>query len=584
MIFKRIRKGPRQSRGSVARIAASVEALSRYVLDADPWSMAQFERVRSLTDYAMHVDRNEVEPGEKVEASGSFNLQGHELKLWQMQLAAIAMRAPRSRDPVEHFVFSWPTHEHPTAVQVEEAAAIFMMVLGYADCAAIWSQHGNTKNDHGHLAVVRIDPATGQVSGDGWDIDRAHQALAIIEERQGWSSEPNALYVARGGEVFDRLTNAKVRHADGRQLERRSAKQLPPKVEEKAIETRQVIAAASDWFDLHARMAALGVAYRRKGSGAIIDFGDDQIKASAVHPSCSLSKLEKRFGSFQPDPSCVAQRYEGYRHACREQLDQIRQAHQAERAALKIWLEAAIAGLVGTDPVLRAAMRAQYASVLASLDAAFDGAKKAFAGARLSAAEWEGGGQPTTPSAVPLPTLILPMPGATERRAAIPADFLVEHEDWKTRYYDRERVLAFTDLRTVILVHRATPENVDAALAMAAARWGSVRIRARPKVVALVTERARVLGIRLVDQDGRPVGSPHQSKEAKKAPTPSRIASPKANTSPAIATVTVPIAGPALPASAVKTTKVAPVPAAPVVQSVPINVQRAFYENRNRVR
>lgn len=66
MIVKRIRKGARQARGSLERVAASVEALSRYVVDADPWAMAELDRVRSLTDYALHVDSQGIEPGEKV--------------------------------------------------------------------------------------------------------------------------------------------------------------------------------------------------------------------------------------------------------------------------------------------------------------------------------------------------------------------------------------------------------------------------------------------------------------------------------------------------------------------------------------
>lgn len=510
MIVKRIRKGARQARGSIERVAASVEALSRYVVDADPWAMAELDRVRSLSEYALHVDARGVEPGEKVEAHGTFNLLGEDLRLWQMQMAAVAARCPRSRDPIEHFVFSWREDEHPTAVHVEEAAEILLDVLGYSNCPAIWSFHGNTAKDHGHLAVVRIDPATGTVAGDGWDIDRAHQAMALIEERQGWASESKGLYVARSGEVYDRITGVKIRDCEGRQIGRRARNALPSKIAAKAIEIREAAVLAKDWTDFHSKMAALKVAYRKKGSGAVVTVADQEVKASAIHPGCSRTHLEAALGAFEPDPSDRAQGYEAYREAWRLRLVHIRAVHADERVRLKIWLEETLSSFeanVGTG--LPIAVRAEYRAALQSLDSAFRDAKITFTAARLAPDQWATSGQPPAPAVFPLPTLMMPPARVVERPIEVPArlseTFRVRHQGWRTDYLDADGTMAIADLRCAIIVYSATPESFDAALRLAADRWGVVRVRASRANMTLVAERAAKLGIDLIDVKGRPV-------------------------------------------------------------------------------
>src|SRR5690606_209437 len=203
----RIRSRERELRGSTRQLAARVLALSNYIVDADAEQLLQSARVAALSDYVLDMDSNAggVSAGEKVDAFGSINLTGQALPEWQMEMLAVAARAPRSRNPVEHYVLSWQQGEHPDAPQAEEAARMFLETLGLERCQAIWALHANTDNDHIHIMVNRIDPATGRAlqAGDGWDIDAAHKAIALIEERQGWAREEGALYFARQGELHD---------------------------------------------------------------------------------------------------------------------------------------------------------------------------------------------------------------------------------------------------------------------------------------------------------------------------------------------------------------------------------------------
>lgn len=232
------------------------------------------------------------------------------------------------------------------------------------------------------------------------------QPLALSNGRL---SEPKALYVARAGEVYDRITGAKIRDHAGRQIGRRARNALPPKIAAKAIEIREAAVLATDWADFHAKMVALKAAYRKKGSGAVVAVADQEVKASAIHPSCSRTHLEAALGVFAPDPSDRTQGYEAYREAYRLRLDHIRTVHTDERARLKTWLDETLSGLeanVGT--ALPMAVRAEYRAALQSLDSAFRDAKITFAAARLSPDQWTICGLPRAPAIFPLPTLMMP--------------------------------------------------------------------------------------------------------------------------------------------------------------------------------
>lgn len=70
-----------------------------------------------------------------------------------------------------------------------------------------------------------------------------------------------------------------------------------------------VIEDARSWNDIHRGLAGVGMAYERKGSGAIIRVTTEQaVKATAVHRRASRAALEKRLGPFVPaEPDVVVQ-------------------------------------------------------------------------------------------------------------------------------------------------------------------------------------------------------------------------------------------------------------------------------------
>jgi hypothetical protein len=208
VIAHRLRRGRKRARGTVLQLAARVVALSNYLVDADPDKLRELQRVSSLALHSQDLGVGGVIPGEKVIAFGSRCFEGSSLADWQIEMIAVASRAPRSADPLEHVVLSFRCGEFPTAEQSEEAVSLFLDVLGGAECQAIWSLHGNTDNAHVHLLLNRIDPLSGRATslGAGWDIDAMHRAVALIEAHQGWASERKSRYFVEDEQLVRRDT------------------------------------------------------------------------------------------------------------------------------------------------------------------------------------------------------------------------------------------------------------------------------------------------------------------------------------------------------------------------------------------
>lgn len=502
MIGKRIRRGERKPRASLARLAAGVSALAQYVVDARPWPL-DLPGTHALMRYALDLGEMGYEPGEKVEGFGTFNLVEGELSDWQAQLIAIAARGSRMRDPVEHIVISWSDGEKPSEAQADEAVATFLDVSGYGLCPALWALHTNTRHAHVHILVVRIDPATGAAQGDGWDLDQLHQALALIEERQGWAPERNAIYDARGGAVYDRGSGRIVRTETGEQVaHRKHGRVLPPEI---AVVADQLVASIRDagsWEDLHLRLGQLDATYDRKGSGAVIRREEAECKASELGRDCGRGEIEKRLGPFQARSS--SRGYLVYQEACRSALKEARRARDTQKARLRAWFDATLVEIGSDNPALIAAIGAEYQAALASLLSAFALVIDGFAKARLSERAWQAAGNPPAAPSFVLPSMLFPAGGGfRESQATRPRGFTEERRGHRTSYIASDGSCAFEDARLFILVYRSDDETIDAALRLAASRWGSVMVFGSKAFRDKCLARASALGIDAVDDKGR---------------------------------------------------------------------------------
>ncbi|MCJ2025282.1 relaxase/mobilization nuclease domain-containing protein [Methylobacterium sp. J-067] len=102
-----------------------------------------------------------------------------------------------------------------------------------------------------------------------------------------------------------------------------------------------IVASARSWTDLHKALAAEGIVYASKGSGAVLIVDGRAVKASTCR-AASLAKLQARLGPFEPGPDMSddpgshhrdSQRIGSSRAAPGTDPDLFRRAQQAEREA-----------------------------------------------------------------------------------------------------------------------------------------------------------------------------------------------------------------------------------------------------------
>lgn len=257
--------------------------------------------VRDLTDYINDPQR--VKETEKVLYAAGRGFICDDLMSRQHEMIALASEAPKSKNPINHYLLSWREGEQPTPEQIEEAVSILLEELGLVDHQVMYALHQDTDNYHLHIAVNRVHPETNLVvkPNKGFDIEAGHRAITKIEKAQGWQSEKNARYsITESGELAKGQQPAKERQPDQRKRDREN-RTGEKSAERVAIENAaSIIKESGTWAELHERLAQAGMRYETKGSGALIFVNDIPLKPSSVDRGASLPNLQKRLGVFEP--------------------------------------------------------------------------------------------------------------------------------------------------------------------------------------------------------------------------------------------------------------------------------------------
>jgi len=328
---------------------------------------AKAARVEGLADYAQRPTGGDVR--EKCIHGGARGFQATTRAGQKAEMLALAEVSAHSKDPINHYVLSWPRGEQPTPAQIEEAVDLFLDTMGLVGHQTLYGLHADTDNVHLHLMVNRVHPITRKVVeiNQGFDLEALHRAVARIEYAQGWQREAHGRYrvQADGTVQRDRHPPLELAVADAQRVRNRQASRHAGGVKSATQMAADVAApairAATSWTDLHTRLAALGLRYSRQGSGAVLWVGETAVKASRAGRDCSLLAVERRLGAYQPAP-------EGWRVAARPpepdgpetarwaEYHAAREAHQHHKRAAA---QAQRATQAGEREALRAAHRTQ---------------------------------------------------------------------------------------------------------------------------------------------------------------------------------------------------------------------------------
>lgn len=242
---------------------------------------------------------------EKIEAAGCFNLLGLDTAIAEMK--ACAAQNSRCHDSAFHFILSWREGETPTLEQVRLAVWHALKRLGLEECQAAWGLHNDTDCLHAHVVVNRIHPETYRAidPAHGWTKNELEKACREIELIQGWPIEQSGKFIVDNNKI---VWKAEAKERAEKQVRNisQTARDFETRVGEKSAEriaieqAAPIILASTSWGDLHRQLAAIGIRYQRKGSGAILQVGDEHIKASSAHREAAIARLSKRLGEFQP--------------------------------------------------------------------------------------------------------------------------------------------------------------------------------------------------------------------------------------------------------------------------------------------
>lgn len=220
---------------------------------------------------------------------------------------------------VEHFIISLREEEN-ILEHFEEAVDVLLKGLGLENCPAVAAVHLDTDNPHIHVMVTRVDVDTGEpVPLPRYDILRAHQLLACMEDRFGWRREAEARWEVRDGRLIGDDGAIDLGPADDPQrwpdenFSRAKSEKARPSIDERKQSLpgkeiiRQIIPDLierhSDRATFLAELGKNGIELAMTGSNASyrINYIDDQGRTATedVRPSAlrkwSTAKLQDRF-------------------------------------------------------------------------------------------------------------------------------------------------------------------------------------------------------------------------------------------------------------------------------------------------
>ncbi|MBC8950093.1 TraI/MobA(P) family conjugative relaxase [Xenorhabdus sp. TS4] len=224
-----------------------------------------------------------------------------------IEMNAVSLQNVRCKDPVLHYLLSWPTEDNPSREQIFESVRHSLNALGMLDHQYVAAIHTDTNNIHCHVSANRIHPETYKTADDSFTKIRLQYAARELELKYNWTRTNGFFVVNENKEI--------VRSKRDNQPVPAGAKSLEYYADVESLHTYatsecgfKIDEAMSDpnmsWSDIHRILVRAGLELKPKGKGLAIYSIDNPelppVKASSVHPDLTLSCLEKDLGKFQP--------------------------------------------------------------------------------------------------------------------------------------------------------------------------------------------------------------------------------------------------------------------------------------------
>lgn len=233
-----------------------------------------------------------------------------------IEMNAVAARNTRCKDPVFHFILTWPEHERPQPNEIFGAAEHAIQSLGLAEHQYVLAVHVNTDNIHCHCAVNRIHPDTFKSRNIEWGKKTLHLAARQSEIKHGWTNE-NGIYIVRLNEQNQKfiILNPEHDHTIPHAHFNEEESELPAWHDPDSMDSwlkskisrdlKQALPIIASWHELHAWLSNHYITLADSGGGGMRLHVTLQETGEVVDLPASKGlrilkriELEKRWGKF----------------------------------------------------------------------------------------------------------------------------------------------------------------------------------------------------------------------------------------------------------------------------------------------
>ncbi|WP_228892999.1 TraI/MobA(P) family conjugative relaxase [Pseudoduganella aquatica] len=203
-------------------------------------------------------------------------------------------------DKTYHLMLSFRAGEQPGEATLRALEARVCAALGYAEHQRISVVHHDTDNLHVHIAINKIHPTRHTIHSPYNDHLTLGKVCQKLEQEFGLQRDNHTARKHRADNQADDMEQ----HA--------GVESLLGWIRHECWDEMRV---ATSWAALHETMSANGLRLRARGNGLVITAEDGTtVKASSLDRLFSKTRLEERFGPFQPGAEAggdePAKRYE----------------------------------------------------------------------------------------------------------------------------------------------------------------------------------------------------------------------------------------------------------------------------------
>lgn len=291
-------------------------------VDSDMFEGLSAYLVRKQKAVSEPVD---VEPGVQRVRVGDVTCQYNTFSLdgASLEMSSVSQQNTRCKDPVMHYVLSWPDYEKPEDDQVFDSVKFTLASMGMSEHQYVAAIHRDTDNLHVHVAVNRINPQTYKAASSSFTKDTLHHASRLLEMKHGWTHS-NGAYVVNERQQIVRNTQSKQERSHSRSLDRINKIENKEGVEtlyryivgddkkpgsrQNFIHVSTGLREAKSWQDIHQTFSDIGLRVEKaQGKKGYVITHEHQNKKTAVKASLIFNKaqytlkaMEERFGDYQP--------------------------------------------------------------------------------------------------------------------------------------------------------------------------------------------------------------------------------------------------------------------------------------------